>query len=286
VSEARDDAVARNCPAASGAQGPGDGLHVRVDGPLAYLTIDRPDRGHSWLRAMYGEATAHLELLARRDDVRALVIDSTGDKIFSGGADLGELAALRRDEHAIVEVLTEFECFLRAIENAPQVVIAALTGTAVGAGLEIANACDVRVASTNARLGIPAARLGLVITRPDVARLVRVAGSALAAEMLLCARVLTAAEALARGIVSHVCPPDKVREVVAGMAAGIADLSPHSVRAMKRHLLAVSARCDDLHGDLAASVAGLLTADLSSGSGHPADRSRPVPAPDSARSAP
>lgn len=73
--------------------------------------------------------------------------------------------------------------------------------------MEIASACDVRIASTTARFGIPAARLGIVITRPDVARLVRIAGASVAYDLLLTARSMSATEALQHGIVSAVHPP-------------------------------------------------------------------------------
>jgi enoyl-CoA hydratase len=225
-------------------------VRLAGDGAVARIVLDRPARGHAWLRSMWGEATALVTQLAARADVRAIVLDSTGDRVFSGGADLDELESLRGDRTAA------------ALEAAPQVTIAAMTGSALGAGFLIATACDVRVLSAEARVGVPAAQLGLVLSRPDVARVVRVAGPALAAELLLCARVLSAREALDHGLVSRVEASARVRAAVDELAAEVARLSPRSVGAMKRHLLAVSPAWDDLGGELAPSLDGLAAEDL------------------------
>jgi enoyl-CoA hydratase/carnithine racemase len=225
-------------------------VRLEEDGAVARLVLDRPERAHAWLRSMWGEAAALVAGLAGREEIRAIVLDSTGDRVFSGGADLDELASLRGDRGALAALAEGAEDFSRALEAAPQVTIAAMTGSALGAGFLIAAACDVRVLSADARVGVPAARLGLVLSRPDVARVVRVAGPALAAELLLCARVLTAPEALEHRLVSRVEAPARVRAAVDELAGEVAGLSPRSVSAMKRHLLAVSPGWDDLQGDL------------------------------------
>jgi len=237
-------------------------VRLEDEGAVARLVLDRPERGHAWLRSMWGEAAALVGELAAREDVRALVLDSTGDRVFSGGADLDELQSLREDRGALLALAEDAEHFSAALESAPQVTIAAMTGSALGAGFLIAAACDVRVLSADARVGVPAAQLGLVLSRPDVARVVRVAGPALAAELLLCARVLSAGEALDHGLVSRVEAPGSVRERAAELASAAAQLSPRSVREMKRHLHAVSPRWDDLHAELAPSLDGLAADDL------------------------
>jgi enoyl-CoA hydratase/carnithine racemase len=237
-------------------------VHLADDGAVARIVLDRPARGHAWLRSMWGEATALVTQLAARADVRAIVLDSTGDRVFSGGADLDELESLRGDRAALAALAEDAEGFLAALEAAPQVTIAAMTGSALGAGFLIATACDVRVLSAEARVGVPAAQLGLVLSRPDVARVVRVAGPALAAELLLCARVLSAREALDHGLVARVEASARVRPAVDELAEGVARLSARSVGAMKRHLLAVSPAWDDLGGELAPSLDGLAAEDL------------------------
>jgi enoyl-CoA hydratase/carnithine racemase len=237
-------------------------VRLEGEGAVARLVLDRPERGHAWLRSMWGEATALVAGLAGREDVRAIVLDSTGERVFSGGADLDELASLCGDRGALTALAEDAERFSRSLEAAPQVTIAAMTGSALGAGFLIAAACDVRVLSEDATVGVPAARLGLVLSRPDVARVVRVAGPALAAELLLCARVLSAGEALDHGVVSRAAAPARVREAAGELAGDVARQSPRSAREMKRHLHAVSPRWDDLHAELAPSLDGLAADEL------------------------
>ncbi|MBF4160803.1 enoyl-CoA hydratase/isomerase family protein [Nocardioides acrostichi] len=236
---------------------------IVTDG-VATLLLDRPEKSHAWLGSMYRTAATEIEALAGRVDVDVLIVDSTGDTVFSGGGDLAELAALRDagDRRAVTALLHDFERLLRSIQDLPQVTIAAITGSALGAGLEIACACDLRVASRTATLGIPAARIGVVIARPDVARLVRVAGPALATEMLLCARILTAQEALEHGLVSRVVDPGKVRSVVGAMATEVTGFASDAVRAMKQHLAAVCTRWDEMGAELEPSADALLSQEL------------------------
>ena len=224
-------------------------VRLEEDGAVARLVLDRPERAHAWLRSMWAESAALVGALGQRDEIRAIVLDSTGDRVFSGGADLDEMESLRGDRGALAALAADAERFSAALEAAPQVTIAAMTGSALGAGFLIAAACDVRVLSEEARVGVPAARLGLVLSRPDVARVVRAAGPALAAELLLCARVLTAREALDHGLVSRVEAPGRVRACAEEVAGAVAGLSARSVSEMKRHLHAVAPHWDDRHGD-------------------------------------
>lgn len=221
-------------------------LRLETTGAVARLTLDRPERGHAWLRGMWAEAAGLVEGLATRDDVLALILDSTGETVFSGGADLDDLRDAQRDPELLRALADDAQRFLNALERAPQVTIAAMTGSALGAGLLIAAACDVRVLSDEARVGVPAAKLGVVLGRADVARLVRIAGPALAHELVLTARILDAREALAGGLVSRLERPHRVRDAADALAAGVARLSGPSVREMKQHLLAVSPGWQDL----------------------------------------
>jgi enoyl-CoA hydratase/carnithine racemase len=217
-----------------------DQVRVEVDGPLGRLVLDRPEKGHAWLAGMWTTAARLLEELAGRSDVAVILLDSSGDRVFSGGADLVELASIAGTEAGASDILHRIEGVMAAIEAVPQPVVAVVSGTAIGAGLEIAAAADLRVAADTARFGIPAARIGVVTTRTDVARIVRVAGPALAFDLLLTGRILDAHEALASGIVSFVRPAEQLREAARDLALRMAASSPVSLREMKRHLLAVS----------------------------------------------
>jgi enoyl-CoA hydratase len=215
-------------------------LRLDVEDHIGRIVLDRPERGHAWLAEMWTRATDMVDGLAADPAVRAILLDSEGERIFSGGADIFELASLSASEEGASDLLQRIEGLMAAIERAPQPVIAVVSGTAIGAGLEIAAAADLRIASETARFGIPAARLGIVVTRTDVARIVRMAGPALASDLLLSGRVLEAAEALAAGIVSLTAPPARLRVAATDLASRIAAMSPMALREMKRHLLAVA----------------------------------------------
>jgi enoyl-CoA hydratase/carnithine racemase len=217
-----------------------DLIRAEREGPIARLVLDRPEKGHAWLAEMWVEAVLLVGEAASDDDVRVILLDSTGDDVFSGGADLVELGSIVGSSQATADLLDRIEGFMAALEAAPKPVIAVVSGAAMGAGLEIAAAADLRVASDHARFGVPAAKMGIVITRTDVARLVRIAGPARAWDLLLTGRVLDAHEALAAGMVSLVAPPNELRDRAHVFATAVAALAPRSLREMKRHLLEVA----------------------------------------------
>jgi enoyl-CoA hydratase/carnithine racemase len=239
-----------------------DQVRVEVEGPLGRLVLDRPEKGHAWLAGMWTTAARLLDELAGRPDVAVILLDSSGDRVFSGGADLVELASIAGTEAGAADILDRIERVMAAIEAAPQPVVAVVSGTAIGAGLEIAAAADLRVAADTARFGIPAARIGVVITRTDVARIVRVAGPALAFDLLLTGRILDAREALAAGMVSFLRPAEQLREAARDLALRMAASSPISLREMKRHLLAVSPGAMWDPDAYRSSVAALASADF------------------------
>lgn len=215
-------------------------LRVDVQGPIAYLIVNRPDKGHAWASEMWSSAARILERLNEDADTRVIVLDSTGDDIFSGGADLFELRAIvSADEQATLTLLTQIEAVMSAIQTSPKSVIAVITGAAIGAGFELALSADIRLAADTARFGIPAVELGIVLTRSDVARLLRIAGASLATDLLLTGRILSAKEALTLGIVSSVEPVHQVRTAARRLAEKMATYPPGSIRALKHHILSL-----------------------------------------------
>ncbi len=177
-------------------------LVLTYEGELAWLTIDRPERKHAWSRTMWTEMSALLGECSTNPDARVALITSTGNRVFSAGADLKQFSGA--DADSIYDSLEGVESVMRAIEECPKPVIAVVSGAAVGAGLEIAAACDIRIASEEAWFSIPAAHLGIVITKSDIARLVRGLGGSLARDLLLSGRRLSAVEAERVGFVRSV----------------------------------------------------------------------------------
>lgn len=238
---------------ASGAGTPGDkgaaseepgreGLSVNVAGFIATIDIIRPRFLNAMTTDMWAKLRDTARELGHRDDVRVTVIRGAG-RAFTSGSDIGELARLGPDgaEDSFV-VMVEA---LAAIENMPCVTIASIAGPALGAGLELALACDLRVASEEARFGMPIGRLGITVSPGFAARMVRLGGEGVAKDLLLAGRVLTAGEALRAGFAQYVTEPGGLEEATRRLAERAASMSPASVRAAKRVLADLSPRPDD-----------------------------------------
>jgi enoyl-CoA hydratase len=180
--------------------------HVRVewDGELAVVTIDRQSK----LNALNAEVVAELgEVLAglRHDDeVRGMVLTGAGEKAFVAGADIGELAKM--DSVSGVRVSRDGQSVFRVIERFPKPVLAAVGGYALGGGCELALACHLRIASENARFGLPEVGLGIIPGYGGTIRLARLVGLGRAIEMILTGEMVDAARAEEIGLVSRVVP--------------------------------------------------------------------------------
>jgi len=203
----------------------------RLDG-VELWTIDGEPRRNALSRAMIREL---LENLARlRDDrgVRCVVLTGKGDKAFCAGADLKERATMSADEvHHFHQSLRDA---FRGIESAPQAFVAALNGAALGGGLELALACDLRVVVEGAEMGLPEVGLGIIPGGGGTIRLPRAIGVARAKDLILTGRRVGAAEALSIGLVSRVAPAGALREVALELAGLVAANAPVSIRQAKR----------------------------------------------------
>ena len=201
---------------------------------IARITIDRPERKHAWSATMWPEMARLMGKCAEDNSVRVVLVTSTGDRVFSAGADLEQFGGA--DTELVRASVEGVESVMASIESCPKPVIAVVSGAAVGAGTEVAAACDVRIASKGAWFSIPAATLGIVITRSDIARLVRGVGASLARDMLLTGRRLTAAESQQIGFVRSVHPSNELDAAALDLAAEIVALDGAALAAMKAHL--------------------------------------------------
>lgn len=175
----------------------------RRDG-AAIITIDRPDR----MNALSRGALVAFEEIGRTifadASLRALVVTGAGDKAFCAGADLKERKGM--GENAVREQLRLYRRALRWLERSPVPVIAALNGVAFGGGLEVALFCDLRVAASHVKIGLPETTLGIIPGLGGTQRLPRIVGEAKAKELILLGRRIDAAEAFALGLVNRVVP--------------------------------------------------------------------------------
>ena len=177
------------------------------------------------------DALAVLEV-AEPGDVRALVVSGRGERAFSAGSHVGEFEAQRgsagHERHA-----REEEAGLR-LSRLPMPTIAAIEGNALGGGLELALACDLRIASERARLGLPEVRLAVTPGTGGTQRLPRVVGSARAKELILTGRILSSDEAERIGLVNQVVPAGEALAAADALAEEIAARGPLAVREAKR----------------------------------------------------
>ena len=200
-------------------------------GRVAHLELVNPPL-NLVTRELTEQLRDRLATLAAADDVRAVVVSGRGERAFSAGSDVKAFeshrgAAGREHFSREEEVFSELAAL-------PMPTIAAIEGSALGGGLELALACDIRVASERASLGLPEVRLAVTPGAGGTQRLPRVVGVARAKELALTGRIIDAREAERIGLVSRVVPAGQARAAADEIAAEIAERGPLAVREVKR----------------------------------------------------
>jgi len=199
-------------------------------GPAGYIQLNRPEKANAYNRAMLDALAAHVERLAADPEVRVIIVCGAGDRAFCAGADLAEVAD--RDWHAALN-LRSAEVF-SLLSRCPRVTLAAVNGAASGGGLELALACDLRIAAQNARFWFPEPELGLMPAAGGTQRLSQVVGRARAKELILGGRVWEADEALRFGLVSELTGPAELLPKAQQWAERIARRHPLALELAKR----------------------------------------------------
>jgi enoyl-CoA hydratase/carnithine racemase len=247
------------------ARGAGDGL----DG-VVLVTLDLPDRRNMMSAAMTGSWARAMGVLRADPAVRAVVVTGAGTAFCSGG-DLSWIGSSAPGADSTVDALrTRMVAFYRAwltVRDLEVPTIAAVNGPAIGAGLAVALACDLRYAADDARLGMPFTTLGMHPGMASTYLLPEVAGLALAREMLLTGRLLDGTEAAAAGLVSRAVPRAEVLTTALAAASAAAAAAPVATRLTKRALLGGGHASYDtaLEWEALAQPVTLATADLQEG---------------------
>ncbi|MCA1814373.1 MAG: enoyl-CoA hydratase/isomerase family protein [Halobacteriales archaeon] len=210
--------------------------NVRVErrGKAAILTIDRPQALNALDRPTMEELRAHAEALNQDRDLVCVLLTGAGEKAFVAGADIRamlDLAPLDAQAHSEAG-----HALLRALLHSPHVTIAAINGYALGGGLELAMACDLRIASETAQLGLPEVGLGVIPGFGGTQRLARLIGEARAKELMLTGERIPAQRALELGLLSKVVPKDQLMKEALALAERIAQNGPVAVRLAKHSL--------------------------------------------------
>ncbi|MDA8342597.1 MAG: enoyl-CoA hydratase-related protein [Actinomycetota bacterium] len=209
---------------------------VRLEpaGGVGWVVFDNPSRRNAFTGPMLGQLRHLLAEAADDETVRVVALRGAGEEAFVSGADISAFGSATG-----VETGPRIEDLLAAFAELEKPVLAVLRGWCLGGGVLLALAADVRLAGDDLRIGIPAARLGVAYPKAGVARLVSVAGPAVAAEMLMSGEPFDAADALRAGLVNRVVPAGSVFEAAQALAERMAANAPLTLTASKRTIAAV-----------------------------------------------
>jgi len=205
-------------------------LDDREHGAVAFVTLDNQAKLNTLNRALMRKLILAVETVSARDDLRALVLSGAGDKAFIGGADISEMAAL--DQDSAREFITLLHQTCDCLRQCPVPVIARIDGYALGAGLEAAVSCDLRVASDRAKFGMPETQVGIPSVI-EAALLPQLIGAGRARELLLLGEIIDAQTAKAWGLVERVAPPNELDAEVEKILRAILAIGPNAARLQK-----------------------------------------------------
>ncbi|MFQ6000028.1 MAG: enoyl-CoA hydratase/isomerase family protein, partial [Candidatus Bathyarchaeia archaeon] len=200
-------------------------------GGVATITINRPKALNAINEETILEILSALDDIRKDENIRVVVITGAGDRAFSAGADItmvkdGGALEARRTSQLGQKLMNE-------VEDLDKPVIAAINGYALGGGLELAMACDLRIASENARLGQPEINIGLIPGWGGTQRLPRFVGKGLAKEMIFTGRMIDAKTAEQHGLVNKVVPADQLKSAVEELAKELINKPPVAIKLAK-----------------------------------------------------
>ncbi len=198
---------------------------------VVLLTLNRPEVMNSFNFAMLRALKKRMEVLHFDSQVRVVVVTGAGDRAFCAGADLKERATYSEDQ--VREFIFTIRNLFTFIEAMNKPVIAAVNGVALGGGTELALACDIRIVSENATMGLTETRLAIIPGAGGTQRLPRLIGRGKAKELIFTGRRVDAGEALAIGLVNKVCPGQSLLDECMAMAAMILETGPIAIQQAK-----------------------------------------------------
>lgn len=205
-----------------------ENILAEKDGGIAVVTINRPAKLNALNKATIQELHEAFKALDVDTEVRAIIVTGSGEKAFVAGADIAEFANFSVEEGRQLAAQGQ-ELLFDLVENLPTPVIAAVNGFALGGGLELAMSAHFRVASDNAKMGLPEVSLGVIPGYGGTQRLPQLVGKGRAMEMIMTAGMIGAEDAKAYGLVNHVVPQAELLDFCKGIAAKILKNSPVAI---------------------------------------------------------
>lgn len=232
-------------------------VDIHIDGPVARIVLDRPERLNALSARMIDELTAGFETMSSRSSIRVLVLEGAGTA-FSVGHDLTDMVG--EEEAYFQKLFAASTRLMRTMRETPQPIIAKVHGVAAAAGCQLVAACDLAVASEDARFGTTGLKVGLFCSTPMVP-LARAIGRKRALEMLLTGELIDAATAATWGLVNRVVTADALEQAVGELAAAIAGFAP-SVVSLGKQAFYAQAELDEMDAyDLTRDVMAANAAD-------------------------
>ena len=206
-----------------------ENITAEIKNNVLILTINRPDKLNALNKQTIEELHEALVEAENNKEVQALIITGSGNKAFVAGADIAEFANFSIEEGKQLSSIGHFKIF-NFIENYSKPVIAAVNGFALGGGLELAMACHIRVASNNAKMGLPEVSLGVIPGYGGTQRLAQLVGKGKAFEMIVTADMLAAEDAYKWGLVNYVTTPEELLNKCFEITSKIATKSPTAIK--------------------------------------------------------
>lgn len=227
--------------------------------PVSWITLRRPEKLNALNNQALEELRSALSQAQADQESAVIAITGSGDRAFCAGADVEELASLPQEQ--VLETNMLGHRIFESIERLRKPVIAAINGYALGGGLELALACDLRVAASDSRMGLPEVSMGVIPGWGGTWRLREAVGSGRAREMILTGRLLDANEALGAGLLSRVVPGELLREAAGELASLLSANSPDALATAKGVLLGGAPQAEALARIESGSVASLVAGD-------------------------
>lgn len=206
-----------------------ENIDVKMENGIFWLTLNRPEARNALDATMLAEIDTAFSEAEANDDVRVIVVQGAGGKSFASGADIKQLNA-RKPLEALVPGM---QGLYNKIENCSKVTIAAVNGYALGGGCELALACDIRIAASKAKMGLPELNLGIIPGAGGTQRLSRIVGKGRALDMILTGKIINGEEAERIGLVSYFVSEDDLTSKIESIAGEILKKGPVAIHLAK-----------------------------------------------------
>ncbi|MFD1606951.1 enoyl-CoA hydratase/isomerase family protein [Oceanobacillus luteolus] len=205
-------------------------VDVQLENGIYWLTLNRPEARNALDASMLQEIDEAITEAEGKDEVKVIVIQGAGEKSFAAGADIRQL----NERQPLEALVPGMQGLYNKIENCSKVTIAAVRGYALGGGCELAMACDIRLATKNAKFGLPELNLGIVPAAGGTQRLSRMVGKGRALDMILTGKIIDGEEAERIGLVSYFVEEEALQDKIQEVASAVLKKGPVAVMLAKR----------------------------------------------------